>query len=59
MDIEQKLDLILNEKSAYDKFFEKKLKEWKIKSPAELSKKDKIKFFNEIDKEWKGKNEKD
>jgi len=58
MDIEQKLDLILNEKSAYDKFFEKKLKEWKIKSPAELSKKDKIKFFNAVDAGWKSGDEK-
>jgi hypothetical protein len=47
----KKMDLILNEKSAYEKFFEKKLKEWKIKSPADLSKKEKIKFFDEIDRE--------
>jgi len=59
MKIEQKLDMILNEKSAYDKYFEKMLKEWKIKSPAELSKKDKIAFFNAVDAGWKGKNEKD
>ena len=58
MELEQKLDLVLNEKSAYDKFFEKKLKEYKIKSPSELSKKEKIKFFNEIDKEWSSKKEK-
>jgi len=59
MNVEQRLDLLLNEESKYEKFFKGKLKEWKIKSPAELSKADKIKFFNEIDKEWKGKKEKD
>lgn len=59
MKIERKLDLILNEKAKYDVYFDGMLKKWKIKSPAELSKKEKIKFFSEVDKGWKGKNEKD
>jgi hypothetical protein len=50
MEFDRKIDMILNEESAYEKFFKKKLKEWGIKSPAELSKQDKIKFFEEIDK---------
>ena len=58
MKLDQKINIILNEESAYDKFFEKKLKKWKVKSPAELSKADKIKFFDEIDREWKSKDEK-
>jgi hypothetical protein len=58
MEFDRKIDMILNEESAYEKFFKKKLKEWGIKSPAELSKQDKIKFFEEIDKGWTGKSEK-
>ena len=54
-DIVGKIDRILNEKNKdYEKFFEKKMKEWGIKSPAELSKKERKKFFNEIDREYKG-----
>ena len=58
MELNKKIDLILNEKSAYDKYFEAKLKEWGIKSPAELSKKEKIKFFDAVDKGWKSDKEK-
>ena len=39
-------------KEEYQKFFNKKLAKWKIKSPAELSDEDKKKFFDEIEKEW-------
>ena len=39
-------------KEEYQKFFDKKLAKWKIKSPAELSDEDKKKFYNEIDAEW-------
>ena len=46
-------------KEEYQKFFNGKLKKWGIKSPAELSDEDKKKFYNEIDKGWKGDNEKD
>lgn len=57
MDIVGKIDRVLNEKNGdkkYREFFNKKLKEWKIKSPAELSKKERKKFFNEIELEWTG-----
>jgi hypothetical protein len=55
MDILNKIDLFLDEKSdsGYKEFFKKKLKKWKIKNPSELSKENRIKFFNEIEKEWK------
>ena len=46
-------------KEEYQKFFNGKLAKWKIKSPSELSDADKKKFYNEIDKEWDGENEKD
>ena len=39
-------------KEEYQKFFNKKLAKWKIKSPSELSDEDKKKFFDEIEKEW-------
>ena len=43
----------------YKKFFNKKLKKFGVKSPAELDDADKKKFYNEIDKEWEGDNEED
>jgi len=49
--------LFVEQDSEYDKFFRKKLKEWGVSSPAELSDDDKKKFFAEIEKEWKGKSE--
>ena len=54
-------ELVLGEgtKAEYQKFFNDKLKKFGVKSPAELSGDDKKKFFDEIDKEWKGENEKD
>lgn len=52
MNITDKINLILNE-DKYQEFFKKKMKEWGIKSPAELSKDQRKKFFDEIDKEWK------
>lgn len=48
-----------HDKEAYTKFFNDKLKKFGVKSPSSLSKEDKIKFFDEIDKEWKGQKEKD
>lgn len=60
MTILEKIDKYLQEQSAeYKAFFEKKLKEYGVSSPAELSDEDKKKFFNEIDKEWKGEKESD
>ena len=38
--------------SEYEKFFEKKMKQWDISSPEDLSDEDKKKFFSEIEKEW-------
>jgi hypothetical protein len=38
----------------YQEFFDKKLKKFGVDSPAKLDDADKKKFFNEIDKEWKG-----
>ena len=55
----EKINNYLNEESAYQTFFNKKLKEAGVKSPSELSDEEKKKFFNEIDKEWKGKKEGD
>ena len=57
MDILSRIDMLLikeKDESKYDIFFKAKMKEWKISSPDELSKEDKKKFFDEIDKEWKG-----
>ena len=45
-------------KEEYQKFFDKKLAKYKVNSPEDLSDEEKKKFFNEIDKEWKGDNEK-
>ena len=54
-------ELVLDEgtKEEYQKFFNDKLKKFDVKSVSELSDEDKKKFFDEIDKEWKGENEKD
>lgn len=43
----------------YREYFEGKLKKWKVNSPAELSKEDKAKFFEEVDKDWDAENETD
>ena len=42
----------------YSAFVQKKLKKYGVSSPAELSQEEKKKFFDEIDREWQGKNEK-
>ena len=54
-------ELVLDEgtKEEYQKFFNDKLKKFDVKSVSEVDDEDKKKFFNEIDKEWKGDNEKD
>lgn len=59
MDITRKIGVFLNEESEYQKFFNKKLEKYGVKSPSELSDDEKKKFFDEVDKEWKGKNETD
>ena len=54
MRIIDKINKVLLEKdSAYQEFFKKKLKDYGVGSPAELSDDEKKKFFNEIEKEWK------
>jgi hypothetical protein len=45
------------DQEAYQKFFQAKLKKYKVKSPSELSDEDKKKFFDEVEKGWKGKDE--
>ncbi len=49
--------LTINEKSEaqkkYAEFFMKKLEDYGVKSPNELSEEEQSKFFNEIKKEWK------
>ena len=46
------------DKEAYKKFFDAALKKFKVTSPAELEGDDKKKFFDYIDKNWEGDNEK-
>lgn len=58
MKILEKIDNYLGEET-YDEFFKKKLKEAGVSSPAELSDEEKKKFFNMIEKEWKGDKESD
>ena len=49
----EKIEMFTEEKdSEYEKFFKKKLKEYGVKEPDELSKEDKKKFYSEIEKEW-------
>lgn len=44
-------------KERYNAFFNEKLKKYNVKSPKELNEKEKIEFFNEIEKEWIAKGE--
>jgi len=59
----RRFDEILNEakgdKEAYQKFFDKMLKKYKVDSPEDLDKNKRKKFFDEVDKGWKGDNESD
>ena len=52
-------EMIEGTKAEYEAFFNKKLKKYGVSSPSKLSAADKKKFYNEIDKEWKGENEND
>ena len=47
----------MDRKEQYQKYFEQKLKEWKVSSPTELSEEDKKLFFNEVDDGWTAKDE--
>ena len=42
----------------YNDFFAKKMKEYNIKSPKELSDEKKKEFFEDVDKGWKSEKEK-
>ena len=53
LDFETGAHTKLMEESDYQKFFLGKLKAWKVKSPSELDKADRKKFFSEVEKEWK------
>jgi hypothetical protein len=58
----KKIELFLNEegkgdKEEYQKYFQKMLKKYGVKSPEELDDKDKKKFYDEVDKGWKADNE--
>lgn len=53
----EQIENIINE-SKYQEIFRAKMKEYGIKSPSELSKEEKKKFFNDVDKAWKSKEEK-
>ena len=56
---EVELDEASGDKEAYKKFFDAALKKFKIDSPADLkSDEEKKKFFDYIDKNWEGDNEK-
>ena len=48
---------ITEEKTGYQKFFEKTLKKYGVNSPAELNDKMKKKFFDDIENGWTAKNE--
>ena len=59
MNIIEKIDRFLCEKesSSYKKFFNAKMKKWGIDDPQDLDTEERKKFFDEVDREWKAKNE--
>ncbi len=59
MNILEKIDKYLNEETAYQKFFNKKLKKFGVKSQTELKGDQKKKFYDEVDKGWKADKETD
>lgn len=48
-----KTNIIVEATEKYDVFFKRKLKQYNVSSPDELSEEQIKKFFNEIQKEWK------
>jgi hypothetical protein len=60
--IEQKvmarLEAESGDKEEYEKFFQAALKKFGVESPAELDDEKKKEFFNYVDANWKGDNEK-
>jgi len=59
MGIANSLTEAKGDKEAYQKFFEKMLKKYKVKSPEDLDTKKRKAFFAEVDKSWDAKNETD
>lgn len=53
-----KLEAESGDKEEYEKFFQSALKKFGVESPAELDDEKKKEFFNYIDANWKGDNEK-
>lgn len=56
---EKKHEKLLDENTDYQKFFQKKLKKYGVKSPSELDDSKRKKFFDEVDKDWTGDDEDD
>ena len=50
---------IIREETEYQKFFDKALSKYGVKSPEELEGEKKKEFFNYVDKNWKADNETD
>lgn len=50
---------LLAEPNKYRKYFEEKLKKWKVDSPAEIPDDKKDDFFDEVDRDWDAKEEED
>ncbi|UOK16687.1 DNA ligase I [Vibrio phage phiKT1024] len=53
------LEESMDDKKAYQMYFDKMLKKYNVESPEELSDEDKKKFFDEVDKGWKADKESD
>lgn len=49
----------MDDKEAYQMYFDKMLKKYNVESPEDLSDEDKKKFFDEVDKGWKADKESD
>ena len=56
--IKESVNEATGDKEAYQKFFNKTLKKYGVKSPSELKGDDEKKFYDEIDAGWKGDDEK-
>ena len=57
--IEEMVKKYLGEETEYQKFFNKKLKKFGVKSQTELEGDQKKKFYDEVDREWKADKETD
>ena len=50
---------VIKEETDYQKFFNKALEKFGVKSPDELEGEKKTEFFDYVDKNWEGENETD